>query len=113
MVPIWIRERWTSRRSDYRTRSMREHFRRLFTDATNDIIDAVAAQEKGEGGAPDARELRRRRSYEENAVPRNQKNCGFGPADSCRGHTVLVRQAEQRVAFRCCDDRARLRLAEE
>src|SRR5438309_7763709 len=100
MVPIWIRERWTSRRSDYRTRSMREHFGRLFADAANDIIDAVAAEEKGEGGAPDARELRRRRSYEENAVTGNQKKCGFGAADSCHGHTVLVRQAEQRVAFR-------------
>src|SRR6266513_2834270 len=95
------------------SRSMREHFRRFFPDAANDVADRVAAEEKRECGAPDARQLRCRCAHERYAAAFDEKDGGLRPADAQRWNVVTLRKPKQLFGARCRDDRARLRLAEQ
>ena len=95
--------------------SVRHHFRRFFTDAANDVVDRVAAEEQRKRISPNASKLLGGGADEIHSIALDAEHGVFGAADLSRRHAVFVRAHQHFIVVivRAGDDGAPLRLAEE
>src|SRR4051812_35459821 len=99
-------------RDDRRT-SMRENLRRFLADAADDIVDRVAAEEEGEGGAPDAGEFGRGRFHEWQSPPFDEERRARCLSDHASRNIELLRLCKHRAGVVGRDECTALRFAEE